>query len=158
MPLVVVTVLLFVALLVGLVLLQVRMSRRFRRTLNVPLVGATVLVVAATVWLVVALVAQGSDIAQAKREGPDPIGVLTQASILSQRLRADDELTLVTRDAVPTYQADYKELAPQLDSLIDDTAQARSGAYQACASHNPQVTELEALHQQIRLEGHQRRT
>jgi hypothetical protein len=114
---------LFAALLVvdilALIAVQVWLSIRFRRTFNVPLVVATVLLVVAIAWTAVALAMQRSEVLAAQRDGTTRIEALTQARIVSQRLRADDELTLVTRDAIPTYQLDYQGGAPQLHDLLE---------------------------------------
>ena len=43
--------------------------------------------------------------------GSRPVSTFTQARILALRARADDELTLLTRDSDPTYQSDYSSTA-----------------------------------------------
>ena len=96
----------FVLLLGGLVVAQVWMGRRFRRTLNVPLVVATVLVLVVGVWFGVALVVQGGHVTTASSSGSSPLGAATRSRILALELRSDDELTLLTRDSVPSYQQD----------------------------------------------------
>jgi hypothetical protein len=148
-PLVALTVVLFVALITGLVVLQVQMSRRFRRTLNLALLGATGLTVVALVWFGVATLAQRADMTRAKRDGSDPLAVLTEAGIRSQQVRADDELTLVTRDSVPSYQQDYGRAAGQLRSLVDRNKR-RGGAYSTLRTADPLVAGLAALHTRVR--------
>ncbi len=93
-----VVIALFVGALVALVVLQWRLSSRFNRTLNPALLGATVLTLGAALWFGFALHGENGQIAIARRDGSTPIAAFTEARILAQRLRADDELTLVTRD------------------------------------------------------------
>jgi len=101
-----------------LVMTQVWMTRRFRRTLNVPLAAATVLVLVVGVWFVASVAAQGSHVDTAGTSGSTPLGTYTQARILALELRADDELTLLTRDSVPSYQQDAGSVAASLDRLL----------------------------------------
>jgi hypothetical protein len=66
-------------------------------------------------------------VGQAEHHGTAPLGALTRASILAQQARADDELTLVTRDAdvrqgqtEDVYQTDYETVSAQLNSLLNE--------------------------------------
>jgi hypothetical protein len=108
----------FVALLVALVLAQRWLSGRFHRTWNVALAGATVLVLVLGLWAVVALFAQNSGVASAEHNGSRPVSTFTDARILALRARADDELTLLTRDSDPSYQKDYASTAAALKGLL----------------------------------------
>ncbi len=98
--------------------LQLGAIRRFRRLLNPGALVATLSLAALAVWLVVALAAQGAAVARAAHVGSAPLDVLTQARILDGQARADDQLTLVTRDSDPSYQADYKSVGARLTSLL----------------------------------------
>ncbi|MGP0031696.1 MAG: hypothetical protein ACLPVF_14460 [Acidimicrobiales bacterium] len=121
-------------LLVLLVGAQWWMSRHFRRTLNVPLVTATVLIAALGLWFAIALVAQGSGVTTATSRGSGPIDTYTQARILALEMRADDELTLLTLDSVPTYQQDYTAAADRLEALLASSG-AVAGAERPQAAH-----------------------
>jgi hypothetical protein len=123
----------FLVALAGMVRLQQRLNRRFHRTVNPPMLLATVLVVVAFAWVMTAWVIQGRAVDRARREGSDPITTLTQARVDAQQLRADDELTLVTRDTDPLYQDDYNVTAQRLDQELSaipagDLAAVRAGA------------------------------
>jgi len=107
-----------VVLLVALVLAQRWLSRHFRRTFNLALVAATALMAVLGLWAGVALATQGSAVDQAVAEGSSPIAAYTQARIVALELRADDELTLLTRDSVPSYQEDYQGAAKELDRTL----------------------------------------
>jgi hypothetical protein len=114
-----IVVIILLAILLGiLVYLQVGLARRFHRLLNAGCLVASLAVVTMTVWLVVALAGEGSAISLAEKHGSNPLGVFTQARILAGQARADDELTLVTRDSDPSYQKDYAAVTARLSNLI----------------------------------------
>ncbi len=108
----------FVALLAALVLAQRWLSGRFHRTWNVALAGATVLVVVLGLWAGVALLAENSGVASSENSGSRPVSTFTDARILALRARADDELTLLTRDSDTSYQKDYVSTAAALKGLL----------------------------------------
>jgi uncharacterized integral membrane protein len=116
------TGLLLLALLGSLLVAQRWMSRTFRRRVNVPLAVATLLVLVAGVWFAVAVTAQGVGVDSAGVDGSGPVGTYTQARILALELRADDELTLLSRDSVSSYQADYGTAAAHLVRLLTEPA------------------------------------
>ncbi len=121
-------VLALIALLVVLVLAQRWLSRRFHRTWNLALAAATVIVLALGVWFTVALLSQNSGVNTAQANGSRPVSTFTQARILALRARADDELTLLTRDSDPTYQNDYTSTAAALGHLLDSPASSSGTA------------------------------
>ncbi len=113
----VVLVLLALVLVVAL-LMHADVSRRFRRILNLGLAAAIVVVVAVGTWAVVAAVASSRAVTAAEHRGTAPLTVLTHARILAQQARADDELTLVTRDSDQSYQKDYSTTSSSLAALL----------------------------------------
>ena len=115
---VVVVALLFVLLLSGLVLFQRWLSGRFRRTLNVALVVGSTLAFVAGGWFLVAVIVQGADVNTAASTGTDPVTTFTQARIDALGMQADDELTLLSRDAVASYQQDYRTTSHDLMGLL----------------------------------------
>jgi hypothetical protein len=117
-PLLVVAALLIVVLLVLLIVAQAWMSRHFRRTLNVCLAVATFVVVVLGIWFTVAAVTQGSDADAASANGSGPVVIFTQARIGALQMRADDELTLLTRDSVHSYQPDFDMTAGRISRLL----------------------------------------
>jgi hypothetical protein len=116
--LVVVVLVLLTLVLLATLLLHLDVSRRFRRVLNIGLATAILLVIAVGVWAVVAAVASGRAVAAAEHRGSAPLAVLTRARILAQQARADDELTLVTRDTDPADQQGYASTAASLASVL----------------------------------------
>jgi hypothetical protein len=99
-------------------LLHVDVARRFRRFINIGLAVAMALVVGVGVWAVVASVASGRAVSAAEHRGSTPLALLTHARILAQQARADDELTLVTRDSDKSYQQNYTSTVTQLVTLM----------------------------------------
>lgn len=144
----------FLALLVVLVLAQRWLSRRFHRTWNVALAAATVIVLVLGVWLTVALTTQTNGVNSALANGSRPVSTFTQARILALRARADDELTLLTRDSDPTFQADYRSTAADLGHLLDtsgsSTGTAGSSVRAQLARAKATFGSYASLHGQIR--------
>jgi hypothetical protein len=118
--LVAVVLILLAVVALGALLMHIDVARRFRRRINLGLAVAILLVVALGVWAVVAAVASGRAVSAAEHRGTTPLAILTKARILAQQARADDELTLVTRDAVATYQTDYTGAAGFLTTLLGE--------------------------------------
>ena len=116
--LVVLAAVLFLALLVLLSIVQVSMSRHFRRTFNLYLVGATAVTLVLGIWFTVAIATQSSGVNAATSGGSGPLVVFTQARIDALRMTADDELTLLTRDSEPGLQPDYRATVSRLDRLL----------------------------------------
>jgi len=140
----VLTGLVLLVLLVAMVAIQVWMGRRFRRTFSLPLVVATAIVLVVGVWFGAALSAQGAHVDKARTSGSVPLGTYTQARILALELRADDELTLLTRDSVPSYQQDAGRVALSLHRLLA----ADRGI--ASDSARTEAAAVQAVHDQIR--------
>jgi hypothetical protein len=143
-----------VALLVALVIAQQRLRRHFHRTWNVALVGATVIFLLVGVWATVALATQNSGVTNAQANGSRPVSAFTDARILALRARADDELTLLTRDSDPSYQADYRSTAAALSRLLGSggaaTGSAASFDTRQTAKAKAAFASYAALHRQIR--------
>jgi hypothetical protein len=115
---VIVGIALLAVLLAVLLYLQFGLARRFRRLLNAGCVVATVAILTLAIWLIVAVASEGAAVSRAEKHGTDPLDALTQARILAGQARADDELTLVTRDSDPSFQTDYPTVAARLSHLF----------------------------------------
>jgi hypothetical protein len=109
--------LLFAALVVALLYTHLWLSERFKRTLNLPVLAALVVVI--VLGLVVALTfrAQRSDVTAAA-DGSGALVAYTQAQISGSAMTSDDELTLLTRDAVSSYQSNFQTASRQLAQLL----------------------------------------
>jgi hypothetical protein len=141
------------ALLVALAVAQQRLRRHFHRTWNVALAAATIIVVLVGVWATVALVTQNSGVTNAQSDARQ-VSAFTDARILALRARADDELTLLTRDSDPSYQADYRSTAAALSHLLNasDTATGSAASFDAAqtAQASAAFESYAALHRQLR--------
>jgi hypothetical protein len=82
------------------------------------LVVATILVLVLGVWGIVALTMQGNGVGRALADGSRPVSTFIEGRILALRARADDELTLLTRDSDASFTADYVTTAAALHSLL----------------------------------------
>ncbi len=113
-----ITLLLLVVLIGLLVIMQQWMSRHFHRTLNLAVALATLIMVLVGVWFAVAGVAQNLGVDSAATNGSGPVATYTQARIGALEMRADDELTLLSRDSVSSYQSDEKTTAADVRRLL----------------------------------------
>jgi len=150
--LVVIAGVLLLALLVTIVATQRWMSGHFRRTFNVPLVAATVLIVVVGLWFGVSVGAETSQVDTATANGSGPLSVSTQARILALQLRADDELTLLSQDSVSSYQADYGTAAAALQHLFSVASSTAGPAErQQLVVDQRDVNAYRLVHDEIRL-------
>jgi hypothetical protein len=85
------------AMLALLIATQVYITRSTRRTLNPRLVLATVALLALVVWTLAAFARQQTSLAQAQREGSDPVELLTVTRILASRAQANESIALAAR-------------------------------------------------------------
>lgn len=138
-----------VVVLIGLLRLQLGMARRFRRLINVPAAVATLAVLAALAWAGAALGAQGQQVQRAAQRGSTPLQTYTQVRILALQARADDELTLVTRDSVPSYQKDYAAVAARIAGLVNP-ATAAAAEQSTLRQAQADWTDLQAAHAGVR--------
>jgi hypothetical protein len=157
--LVVLAAIALVALLMALVIAQRRLSRRFHRTWNVALAAATVVVLVVGVWAVVAMATQNSGVTDAQANGSRPVSAFTEARILALRARADDELTLLTRDSDTSYQSDYDSTSAALAKLLGSAspaiAQRDSFDADQMAKARAAFSSYSSLHRQIRAADNQ---
>jgi len=132
-------------LLVGM---QVFLTRRTRRLLNVGLTAAALIVAALCAWTVIGLRSQRGALAESQRGGSDPLIVLSAARILALRSLSDENLDLIRRD---TQQAsDFATVTVSISGDEDSRGlldRAASQAVDAAASSG--VTEIQRLHDQF---------
>lgn len=106
--------LLVLALLVGLVLAQLHLSRTTRRTFNIALLAATALTVLLAVGVGAVLNAQRGHLRSADRDGSVPIGLLAEARILALQQRSDEALTLAGRGGSGRHEEDFAAVGSRL--------------------------------------------
>jgi hypothetical protein len=96
-----------VGMLALLVLAQVYLARLTHRTFNLPLVAATLLVVAVAGWALVAFGGEQRALGRAQRDGSDPVEVLSAVRALALRAQADEGLALAARGGGAANIADF---------------------------------------------------
>ena len=101
--------------LAALVRAQVFLVRRMHRRVNVPLAGATVVLVGVTAWAAIGMASVRADVARAQRDGSDSVQILSAARILWLRAQADESLALVARGGGAQYMSD----AATVDGLLE---------------------------------------
>ncbi len=83
---------------IGLLLLTLRyLARISHRILNVPVLVATLVFSAVSLWGVIGMVNEQNALATAQRNGSDPVEVLSASKVLLSRAQGDQSLTLVNR-------------------------------------------------------------
>jgi hypothetical protein len=80
-----------------LLLAQRYLTQISNRRLNIPIVVATLLVLALSVWGFLSLLSEQNGLATAQLNGSDPVEVLSAMRILASRAQSDESLTLVAR-------------------------------------------------------------
>jgi hypothetical protein len=85
------------AMLALLLATQVYMARATRRVVNPRLALATVAMLGLLIWILAAFAQQQSALAQAQREGSDPVELLTVTRILASRAQANESIALAAR-------------------------------------------------------------
>jgi hypothetical protein len=95
---------------------QLWVAERSNRIFNVPLVAATVLVLAAVVWTLVAFAASHHSMAQAKGGGSDAVEVLARARSVALQSSSDESLAIVARGNGQAFLTDFESAKSQLGS------------------------------------------
>jgi hypothetical protein len=100
------------AILIGVVLYRTQrwLRRRTHRMVNYGLLGASVAVFAALVWLVIAFGSARIDLQAGLGHGSDPAQQLAQASIAAQQGRGDEILNLISRSGSASFARDFQTI------------------------------------------------
>jgi hypothetical protein len=133
-------------------------ARRTNRIVNPGLLAASLVGLAALIWLVTALTVARTHLIAARDHGSAPVEALARAETAALQAHADESLTLINRDtfAVDLSQADFvsqqKRLGPGPGTLLTDAAaiaRGSRGGPQAAAALGDAPTWYIA-HQQVR--------
>ncbi len=108
------TGLLLTGLLIALVQAQLYLSRRTRRTFNVPLLAATGVTVLLALVLGGVLINQNVHLDRADRAGSTPVEMIAESRILALQIRGDEALTLAARGSGAAYEEDLQQAADRL--------------------------------------------
>lgn len=106
----IVLVVIVLAALGLLLLAQVYLARISRRILNVPIVIATGLLTAVSIWSIVALIGESNALDRAQRDGSDSVEVLSATRVLVSRAQSDQSLILVSRGSDETDPLDFAQV------------------------------------------------
>ncbi|MFD4368545.1 hypothetical protein [Rhodococcus sp. NPDC058521] len=112
-------IVLLVVALIGLVIGQVLVARRTRRTFNLGLISASAALGLLLLWLLVAGLLSSMDVRRALSDGAEPLHELTTARILAQQARAEETLKLVRRDSAGNYDDVYGDKAERLTATLE---------------------------------------
>jgi hypothetical protein len=133
----VVLVVAFAVALAVLLLAQRFVTRISRRTLNVPMVAGTIVLIGVSIWAVVGLVGEHGSLSSARRNS-DSVEVLSATSVLLSRAQSDQSLVLVNRGSDEVDPLDFKQVMGRLDGptgLVADASQrARAAGENASAA------------------------
>jgi hypothetical protein len=119
-----------------LLLAQLYLARITRRILNVPMVLATIALLAVSAWAVIGLISEQNALATAQRRGSDSVELLSAANVLLSRAQGDLSLALVERGADVTDPQDFVAVMHELQTS-GLAGRLGSGflAYRALANH-----------------------
>ncbi|WP_432971275.1 hypothetical protein [Dactylosporangium sp. CA-233914] len=116
-----------VLLLAALVGLQVYLARRFRRTLNAPLLAATVVAIGLATGGVALTAGAAEHLRGAKRDAFDSILVLERARAVSYDANADESRYLVDPERAGQYETAFLDKTRQLVTLDGATLDTVAG-------------------------------
>jgi hypothetical protein len=150
-------VLIALLLLGALIVPQLYLVQRTNRVINVPLLLATLVAVGLLGWVLVAFAGERNDLATAKRQGSDPVQVLSQARILALRAKGAESLSLVARGSGQAFDADFAAFTTSLgvpDGYPGVLARARalastSQSRQAAAAVDDAFTAYLTVHKKV---------
>jgi len=95
------------AALALLVLAQLYVMRLSNRIFNLPLLGASLLLVGLVAWAATSFALEQNALSRAQRDGSDSVEVLSATRILLLRAESDESLALVARGGGDAYAADF---------------------------------------------------
>lgn len=111
---------LIVLTLALVILAQLFLSRRTRRTLNAGFLGASVMVTVLLAWMLVGGLISATATDRALDRGVAPLQTLTTGFILAQQARSDETLNLVRRGTTRQYDVEFAENTDKLGELFAD--------------------------------------
>ncbi len=113
---------------IGLLVAQVLLFRRWRRILNPGLIFASASMIGLFVWLAIAGSISAAATRHALDHGTIPLERLTESRILSQQARSDETLKLVRRDTTGQYDAAFDANVERLGEQLHDYGQGNEGS------------------------------
>jgi hypothetical protein len=140
--------------LILLLLAQWYVARISRRILNLPMLVATVAVMAVAVWGIVGLVSEQNALGSAQRSGSDSVEALSAATVLLSRAQGDLSLALVNRGTDQVDPLDFLAVSHVLERpggvIAEISALARqTGTSAAAEKFNADYAAYQATAHQI---------
>ena len=111
---------LLAAALLGLVLIQMYLLRRWRRVFNPGMILASFAMLALLAWMTIGASVAAADTRTALDQGNTPLTTLTHARILAQQARSGETLKLSRRDTTGEYDQAYDANVAELRTLLAD--------------------------------------
>jgi hypothetical protein len=142
-------VLVIVAVLVLGVLVggQAYVARASRRIINVPMLVATVVLAAVSVWAVVGVIDEQDALAQARGDS-DSVELLSASRVLLARARSDEALTLANRGSDETDPVDFTVVMGTLGSVLKEAGAGTTSALDVdFAAYRAETNRIAALEQ-----------
>ncbi|GAA1996063.1 hypothetical protein [Catenulispora subtropica] len=115
----------------GLIVIQVRESRRTNRVFSIGLLAATAALALSLMWAAAATSIQSSHVDQAKKKGSNQVSVLATARILSLQARTDEMLTLVARGTADDKETDFSGSTDAANNHTPGTEEKLAAALQS---------------------------
>ncbi|MGK5685295.1 hypothetical protein [Actinoplanes sp. URMC 104] len=142
------------ALLFALVLTQRYLSRRTRRTFNVPLLAATAVALVLTLGVMTIFISQQTRLNSAAGSGSGPIASIAESRILALQARGDEALTLAARAGSGPYEVDFDTVAGLLGQtggpMVNDYGRLDPGLGDTMAGAAREFQRYEKLHEDVR--------
>jgi hypothetical protein len=147
--------LLGVVLLVSLIVIQNRLTRRTNRVLNIGLVVASAAALAAVLWLTLSWWSASGHLDDSRRDGSAQVALLSGARIAALQARSDEAHTLVARGGGGTYEEHYQEVMTRLvgeGGLLDDATREATDerAESAGAAAMAAALQWQDIHAEVR--------
>lgn len=105
--------------LAGLVLTQIWVARRFRRTLNIGLLTASVVVLLALVGAFIGLTAHRTEVTEIRTGAFAQVNQVAEARIQAKNAKSNESLTLIARGSGAAFEQSWKESAVQVAAILE---------------------------------------
>jgi hypothetical protein len=146
-----------IATVVLLIAVQLFVARRSRRMINIPMLGATVIVCAVVGFTVLRFVSAQNSLVHAQRHGSDAVQLLSASGILALQAQADDNIALTERATADSFRHDYHIVMLRLggehgeSGLLGQTSGVaqRGGSIEHAAGYPTAYVRLLALHRTV---------
>lgn len=140
-----------------LALSQVYLTWLSNRVFNVPLVAASVAVVAMTAWTLTGFVLEQDALSKAQRNGSDSVEVFSATRVLLLRAESDESLVLIARGGGDNYAADFRAVTHVLgpsdgsSGLLREASSLalRSGSTRTFDALSVTLARYEGVHREI---------